>query len=523
MTAKVIHTAITLIVTLIGTVAVWHFYKLPWQILGNPADGALTIRVDALRKRDYASAYKTRLNWVLTKFDRLLGELPQFDHRLGLIDQLRVASTARSFEACLALASVYPIGFVYLSELVSAKTTPVPLVSYDGDLPLGYRAFVFFLAVLLIAVLVLFFNHIKKIAQISVASLAVCLIFVSIAYQTGPLIIPVGLSGWIAMLSTALIGFLLALVRSFDWFVKIFACGASYIACGASYAIAELGLVPPQIVGVLAGMLVVSMCYILHRIRVRAIHQSHPLLFYVGYYSIASIYISSVAWIVFTYSNPDHNYNVYSIVFLIGILPLVNAPMDWLSFAISRGLLRCIAAGSHGPKTCIFYTLVDVIVAMALLVLVGFTTICGLYLFELVANATPNGSVVNTTKILESFRYGTWQENLWVWMLLGSTLLPTTIHFLTASLAFFLQFTRERAYWAADEIQTSIDRVAYYRTKDAEQDAQAVGVNTDARKLAFVFLYLAPIPIFILWGAITLTGGFLLFSYLPEVVFKLMS
>ena len=108
-------------------------------------------------------------------------------------------------------------------------------------------------------------------------------------------------------------------------------------------------------------------------------------------------------------------------------------------------------------------------------------------------------------------------------MLLGSTLLPTTIHFLTASLAFFLQFTRERAYWAADEIQTSIDRVAYYRTKDAEQDAQAVGVNTDARKLAFVFLYLAPIPIFILWGAITLTGGFLLFSYLPEVVFKLMS
>ena len=199
-----------------------------------------------------------------------------------------------------------------------------------------------------------------------------------------------------------------------------------------------------------------------------------------------------------------------------GVLPLFNAPLDWLSFGITRGLLRSITSGGHGAVRSLLWAMADVVLALLLLFAVALTTWLGIYFMNWVALAWGGQVLIDPDELLAQLRNDGWRENLWIWMILGSTLLPTALHFLIASMAGFLALNRKRTQKIAETLKTSLAEV---KAHEGSREAQAaVEVNSDAHLMALFYLYVAPMVVILVWGLLVVMVGFGLFTYLPDLV-----
>lgn len=111
------------------------------------------------------------------------------------------------------------------------------------------------------------------------------------------------------------------------------------------------------------------------------------------------------------------------------VLPLVNAPLDWLSLGVTRGLLQAARAGHHGGWAALGFGLLDLGFALVFLFLIAAVLVLATALGNVVAGKT----LVDLGKIFADLKADPWSVNhWWVYFMLLSTLVPTLVHFALA-------------------------------------------------------------------------------------------
>ncbi len=123
------------------------------------------------------------------------------------------------------------------------------------------------------------------------------------------------------------------------------------------------------------------------------------------------------------------------------VLPLVNTPLDWLSLGITRALLQSIRFNHHRFGMAVLWSLVDLVIALFALFLVSGVIVSIVSITNLFA-VTPIIDLEATFTSLSSL--DNWKDNLWIYFMLLSTLVPTAVHFALAGGAVTLLVTQKR-------------------------------------------------------------------------------
>ncbi len=113
------------------------------------------------------------------------------------------------------------------------------------------------------------------------------------------------------------------------------------------------------------------------------------------------------------------------LIVFFALLPLANAPLDWLSLGLTRGLLRYgLASGGTGRIAAV--SLVDIVLVAALMF--PLAAIC---LANWSAVSGGGGPVLLVVPLLESLRNAPEDPKFyWIYLMLFSTLVPSLIHIL---------------------------------------------------------------------------------------------
>lgn len=150
------------------------------------------------------------------------------------------------------------------------------------------------------------------------------------------------------------------------------------------------------------------------------------------------------------------------------ILPLINAPLDWLSFGVTRGLLQAVRTGQHTSQQALAFALVDLILAIVFLflitaLLVGVTAL---------GNAIAGETLVDIRTILQQIRSEPSKlDHWWIYFMLLSTLVPTLVHFALAGGALSLWLPKHLRQWLV------------------------TGLEQDQHKIMLAWLYVTFMPI----------------------------
>ncbi len=265
---------------------------------------------------------------------------------------------------------------------------------------------------------------------------------------------------------------------------------------------------------VVAGVFAIAIAIAIKFIHRKAESADNLALYYVALYIFAAFVFASSVWLIILYG--EFPFDGFTFMLFLGVLPLLNAPLDWLSFGITRGLLRSIASGGHGTGLSLLWAAADLLLALVFLLLVALTTWTGIWLMNQLAVWAGGSAILDMAGLLEQLRTGSWKENLWIWLMLGSTLIPTAVHFLIASMAGFLALNRSTAVAAAKKMQFALDKVKDQRG-EADKEA-AVGVDLDARRAAFFYLYIAPALVVLLWLVMISLAALIFLHWVPDLV-----
>ncbi|HBF98432.1 MAG TPA: hypothetical protein DDW95_07770, partial [Alphaproteobacteria bacterium] len=115
------------------------------------------------------------------------------------------------------------------------------------------------------------------------------------------------------------------------------------------------------------------------------------------------------------------------IVLVLALLPALNAILDWVSLGVSRYLLgRLAGPDGHSPLLIVG----DILLAVVFFFLVSWVAIAGLGAAErlhLLGGAAP---VFDVSAILDAIRRDSLAaDHMWIYLMIGTTLLPTLAHF----------------------------------------------------------------------------------------------
>lgn len=202
-----------------------------------------------------------------------------------------------------------------------------------------------------------------------------------------------------------------------------------------------------------------------------------------------------------------------TLLLFLGFLPLFNAPLDWLSLGVTRALLRRIVAPGHRFWHSMLLGLVDLFLAVLFLVLVAFSTLGGIVLVNAFAHYAGAGPVVSLGDLWLQLSTGRPGDNLWIWLMLGSTLLPTFVHMLVAIMALAMLFSAEQANEVADSLAAELER-----SRREAGNGAPFSVDEYARRAAF--LYLAPMKVIValVWLFVVGSVSWPLIRWLPDGV-----
>ena len=118
-----------------------------------------------------------------------------------------------------------------------------------------------------------------------------------------------------------------------------------------------------------------------------------------------------------------------ALLLFLGVLPLLNAPLDWLSLGLTRGLLRAVfwRVGSWYVRLGI--SVVDLVIAFSLIFGLVAVVIAGVSALNYFAIAGGGRTLIDLPKTLMAIRTNpTDSAHYWVYFLFFSTLVPTVIH-----------------------------------------------------------------------------------------------
>ncbi len=118
------------------------------------------------------------------------------------------------------------------------------------------------------------------------------------------------------------------------------------------------------------------------------------------------------------------------LIVFFALLPLANAPLDWLSLGLTRGLLHYgLAIG--GTWRIAAVSLVDIVLAVALIFPLAAITTAVIGLANWSAVSAGGGPVLPVVPMLDSLRNAPDDPKFyWIYLMLFSTLVPSLIHIL---------------------------------------------------------------------------------------------
>ena len=118
------------------------------------------------------------------------------------------------------------------------------------------------------------------------------------------------------------------------------------------------------------------------------------------------------------------------IILLLILLLLANAPLDWLSIGLTRGLLRTgLALG--GTWRIALISLLDLALAAALMLALVALTVAMVAAANGAAAAGGGAPILPIAPLLDALTADPWAaEFAWIWLMLFSTLLPSLLHLL---------------------------------------------------------------------------------------------
>jgi len=202
-----------------------------------------------------------------------------------------------------------------------------------------------------------------------------------------------------------------------------------------------------------------------------------------------------------------HQSTLTTLLFL-GFLPLFNVPLDWLSFGFTRGLLYSIKPNEDSWLHILLVGILDVIIAVVFLVLVIGSTWFSLWLVNSLASLGGADPVINIQSLWLQVRDGDWQKSLWIWLMLGSTLIPTLVHFMVALFAFTIVLPHKFTAKTAIELQR--------RRQEFLAGNKDVVIGNDQQFWAFLFIMMRFIMLFG-FVALLLFVAYLLMTTLPDL------
>ena len=498
------------VLTYIGLLITGIFWwgKFEYTILGNLNDPAYQRRVDDLSDYHWSRWYRRALKPVLRGFDTLLGKVNEtgggqpFSRLRGLF--ACQPFTSLSYLRCLLLAYLYPILFLTVGWVLGGS-------GQIGDITLlgEVNAIVRWLALVCIFLLIktalevqasffrwiiftsalfgFFFvsNFVSDIGIGAAVGVGVVAIAIAIARTAGAVTFAVAVTGAVIVMAT------------------IFDAGISAVI------VAVVGLGVVIVAASSVGVRVVE--GIVTRIQQISPHSMIPnIVLTLLLWLIILIYLVVIA--NFAYSSQAITAGLSTLLFLC-ILPLINAPVDWLSFGITRGLLHAIAEEHHHGSKGFIGAIADIIIAFVLLIVVVTKTIvvvwlCNQWLTYIGGPDTP--PLLDWVEIWSILKSGDWQDKFWIYAMWFSTLLPTAIHFICAAFALVCLLPKSHVQSCAQQLQDTLQR---YREAPANDKKSVMTVDSDVRLQATFYMVLPLIGVGI---------GFLLLYYVCVGLYPLL-
>ncbi len=449
--AGIVENLLTLLSVGIIVLFAWiiHEYKI---ITGSPKNPAFQKRIKISRSYNPHDTYFLVLRGIIEWINRILKDTPKKTNESSnafLHKYIGVQPwTAKSFGFMLNLAVLYPVAFLLVGWLFS-NYGKLGSLEVLPAIPSKYTIVAFCERAVILALLSFgifsFYKGIKtKVWKLSLVWYVVAFI-VAVAFSIIALFFKVIAIGF-TVASASIFAFIFLKSKTFAGTIAVSASGAFAITVfSINYNITTYILL-------FISAIISHFILILILNKYHSFQKNKASFWFISWFILLAYLLGSIYLITnFNKLNSIINDSLIMILFL-GILPLFNAPLDWLSLGFTRGLLQAIADKKHSTKGIIFMLVLDLIVAIVFLVLVTASSLLGILLVNYIAGT----GVVNLSDIFSQLK--DLSKSSWIWAMLISTLIPTLVHIYFVIYALLVSFfTSERLKEAAKQLQLSID------------------------------------------------------------------
>ena len=220
---------------------------------------------------------------------------------------------------------------------------------------------------------------------------------------------------------------------------------------------------------------------------------SNSILIYWLSYNIFAVIllVSGMVW-----ATPHLNQSdILLLPLFLGILPLANAAMDWLSLGFTRGLLYNIRHGHHTGGMALLWVGLDILLALFFLFAIASLTTLLLAGINAISLAVDGKAIMDLISLFDGLKENPGAlEYSWIHFMMLSTLIPTLLHFIIAGFALVLVMPSWLRKWVLSQWNE----------------------RGDANYVAFFYISFIPIlgligPLMLLWGLwelLTAWGGY---------------
>lgn len=212
------------------------------------------------------------------------------------------------------------------------------------------------------------------------------------------------------------------------------------------------------------------------------------------------------------------------IFLLLYVLPLINAPIDWISLAVTRGLLVGLKDGNYSVPKCMVIAFLDIALAFIFLSFVLVSLLTSVYFlasFYEIGSGSEIGNLnhivgfMDIENILCQLR-GPWTSSMWLWLMFATTLIPTSIHLFVSLLSIITVITIKNSEQLESILNEFSNRARAYN-KDGNHYNYNDHKPSDSILEVIVKMHATPLVFITIWLAMSIGMGIIIFRYAPSV------
>lgn len=392
---------------------------------------ALQKEIETYRSRNLIRIYELWLNRGLNKLRRFFDEQPILRNPSQSKSSVQQTSTLftellseGSYKFCLILAFVYPLLFAFINVLISNEVVLAQFALFKFESNALKVIFIVGIALLF----VLFWLGKKLDVKGGGWRL-----FAALCYLGAHAGAIVAFAMFVTALSVTFdVDFVGAYLIAFSF---VFACVSFFSFAGlvtfvGAFAVAFSGVFTFDFFGVATFAFIIVVVVVAGALlnflqkneRLTALRRQ-------SYFFLAVlIYLVTCCLLVIKFGQPDWS-GVIIFPIMLGILPFLNAPIDWLSLNFTRALSYLIA-DHHGKKRFLLgFLLVDIVGAIVFMALIIAVMLSVLSLANVTAFVYAAKPILDFNQIMPAMiSADTASQYVWAHFMVLSTLIPTLLH-----------------------------------------------------------------------------------------------